>query len=72
MQNSKGCTRPATIPHTAAEWDAMNALHTHVGSKLRPNCRPCVDRIDGCPQGRELRRAVRTATLGRLPEEARL
>ncbi|MDH6226193.1 hypothetical protein [Streptomyces sp. MJP52] len=72
MRHSTGDTTPVTIPHTAAEWDAMSALHQHVGSKVQPNCPPCVARIDGCATGRELRRAVRAATLQRLPQGARL
>ncbi|MET8578939.1 hypothetical protein [Streptomyces sp. NPDC005012] len=60
-QSTVGVT-PATVPRTAAEETALRALYQHVGTRTRPNCGPCVATVDGCPEGRTLRRAVSSAT----------
>ena len=71
MAHSTGSTTPATIPHTAAETAAMRQLFDHVGSKTRPGCPPCVDRIDGCAEGARLRGVVSDATHSRVGEANR-
>jgi hypothetical protein len=65
MHQITGSTAPTAIPHTAAETAALLELYEHVGTQTQPNCSPCVATLDGCAEGRALRRAVRDATARR-------